>query len=70
MQEDFKYLKFNCRFPIENKSITIELPLDIEFKLKLLAQKNGISSDELAKIIIEEYVKNNHKKKTLDELFK
>ena len=69
MQEDYGYLKFNCKFPIENKSITIQLPLDVEFKLNVLAYKKGISSEQLAKVIIEEYIKNNHKNKSIEKLF-
>ena len=70
MSYNNEYWQLNCVFPIENKSLTIKLPLDIEFKLKTLASKENSSPEKLAANIIENYIRSNCKNKTLDKLFK
>ena len=70
MSENNEYWKFNCSFPIESKTIIIKLPPDIEFNLKVLALKNGISPEKFAETIIEDYINNNCKNKPLEKYFK
>ena len=62
-------LKIHCRFPLGNKTLTIELPLDFEFKLNVLASKKGISSEKLSEIIVKDYINTNCKNKTLEKYF-
>lgn len=58
------YWQIHCGFPLKNKSITVELPPDIEFKLNVLA------SEKLAGTIIKDYININCKNKTFEKYFK
>ena len=69
MHDENRYRKIHCSFPVGNKSLTIELPLDIEFKLNVLASKKGISSEKLSEIIVKDYINTNCKNKTLEKYF-
>lgn len=70
MRDNNGYWEISCRFPIENKRITIELPPDTEFLLNIFASKNGISPEKLAETIIKNYINNNCKNKPLEKYFK
>lgn len=69
MHDNDEYWEIHCGFPIGNKSLTIELPLDIEFKLNVLASKKGISSEKLAETIIQNYINTNCKNKPFEKYF-
>ena len=69
MTENNGYWKFHCSFPIGNKSLTIELPLDIEFKLNVLASEKEISPKKLAENIINDYINTNCKNKAFEKYF-
>jgi len=44
-----------------------EIPLEIETKLELAAQKSGVSKDELVRIILEEKLTNGEKTRLPDK---
>ena len=48
------YWQIHCGFPLKNKSIAVELPPDIEFKLNILASEKGVFPEKLAETIIKE----------------
>lgn len=64
------YWQIHCGFPLKNKSITVELPPDIEFKLNVLASEKGVFPEKLAETIIKDYININCKNKTFEKYFK
>ena len=48
-------------------TLIIEIPVEIETKLELAAQKSGVSKDELVRIILEEKLTNGEKTRLPDK---